>query len=243
MTKYSLMELWGSTSGLAHLAPETRLLIGVLLLASVTALDYTQRSATVWGVTTILACTLILRPRRGFALAAALVGAAASGGFALTLLPAGCGLVGTAASNPLARSLDLILKGAMTALIAVTWLGSFTPSSLVTALTGLRVPRWAAAGVVQIICQAGSLWDETGRLATAVRIRRPGCRRESLLLLSALPQTWLLRLAAKAERVHLAMLARGWEADLHPLQESQIRFQDYVHVALTIFWCTLPWLR
>lgn len=240
MKGFSPLQVWGSSPGLAGFAPSARLLAGGCLSGALVATDYSQPSGVIWWTLSLLLWTSLARPRYGLAAGAALVAAALSAGFAGTLWPAA--VAGGAEPAELAsRSWDLILRGAGTAYVSASLLGAFQPGELWQGLLALRVPANLAGWLISVLLHTGTLWEETVRLGAAVRLRLPAGRRERRRLLTALPQVWLLRLANRAERVHLAMLARGWPRSSPPEPRFSWRTRDVGFLAVIMTWCTVPW--
>lgn len=91
---------------------------------------------------------------------------------------------------------------------------------LCAALRALGVPPLFTDTLLLMHRHAFVLIDEGSRIATAWRLRAGTRRRVPLATWSPLAGQWLLRSLARAQRVHQAMLARGWRGTLPlPLQQ------------------------
>ncbi|GAB4241823.1 MAG: hypothetical protein Kow00109_17420 [Acidobacteriota bacterium] len=240
MIRFSPVRIWGSSRGLSTLSPSARLLGGCCLVGALAAADYSSPHRVCWWLATILLWTLGARPRPGPVAGATVAAALLSAGFAGSLWVAS--LAGGSESAELhIRSLDLVLRGVGTAHLSVSLLGAFQPGELEQGLRGIGVPAAAAEWLLSLFGQAGALWEETVRLAAALRLRLPTSSRDRRRLVAALPQVWLLRLANKAERVHLAMLARGRPEAPPSSGGSAWRAKEIGWLALVLAWSSLPW--
>ena len=106
--------------------------------------------------------------------------------------------------GPAARALPISLRATSATLIAIAIASSIELSELPRALRSLAVPEVLASTVHAMLWQLGHVSDEARRLLLARRLRgaRNGFGPEVLALL-------LVRTAARAERVDLALRLRG----------------------------------
>jgi cobalt/nickel transport system permease protein len=120
------------------------------------------------------------------------------------------------ASHGFARGWDLaaaIIARSTLALAAGLWLVSTTPfEELTRGMCGLGMPRGFATMLAFMYRYAAVLFDELARMRTAQRARTLARRgfwrvwKDSGQLLGVL----VVRSMCRAERIHAAMLARGW---------------------------------
>jgi len=106
------------------------------------------------------------------------------------------------------------------ALLATLWLVNTTPfDRLLVALQGLGMPRIFVALLAFTYRYVYVVFDELARMRTAQRARTFGRRgawatwKSTAQLVAML----VIRSMNRTERVHNAMLARGWHGDVHTL--------------------------
>jgi cobalt/nickel transport system permease protein len=126
-------------------------------------------------------------------------------------------------SQAFARGWDIMVsvffRGTL-AFCAALWLVNVMPfDQLLATLRALKVSDVLTAILAFMYRYSFVLWDELGKLRTARRARtlgRPGLVarwRSSAFLIGML----LIRAMGRAERVHGAMLARGWDGRVRTL--------------------------
>jgi cobalt/nickel transport system permease protein len=115
----------------------------------------------------------------------------------------------------------ILIKNSL-ALFTIVVLASVTPfPRLLEALRRLGVPPVLVTTLQFMDRYRHVLADELGRMARARRARTFDRRRNlSWTLLSGLIGILFLRTFERAERVHSAMIARGWTGELHSLDDS-----------------------
>jgi cobalt/nickel transport system permease protein len=74
--------------------------------------------------------------------------------------------------------------------------------------------------------------DEGARMVLAVRTRSTGSRALSLRVAGSLLGHLLLRSLDRAQRIHRAMLARGFDGEVRVLRPTAIRAGDALFVAI-----------
>jgi cobalt/nickel transport system permease protein len=133
----------------------------------------------------------------------------------------------TALAVPLARgfaggwetALGIVIRAAV-AFLAALWLVSTTPfDRLLAALSRLGLPRMFTAMLAFVFRYLSVLFEELARMRTAQRARTFGTRpvksgwKNAVQLVGML----LIRALDRAERIHGAMCARGWNGKMHTL--------------------------
>jgi cobalt/nickel transport system permease protein len=124
----------------------------------------------------------------------------------------------------LAATLAIKLAGAVCAVLALV---TTTPATRIAhALARLRLPRFFTSVLLLTWRYLAVVMGEARRMLRARRCRAPGRRlrpREAARLLAVL----LGRALARADRIHRAMLARGWAGgDLPSLEVAHLRRAD-----------------
>lgn len=93
-------------------------------------------------------------------------------------------------------------------------------------LERLGVPRLFVAQLLFFYRYLFVISDEGARMARAVAWRGQGTRALKLRGYASLVGQWLLRSMARAERVHQAMLSRGYDGTVRPWHRSRFRWAD-----------------
>ncbi|MBN2498655.1 MAG: cobalt ECF transporter T component CbiQ [Deltaproteobacteria bacterium] len=121
-----------------------------------------------------------------------------------------------------------ILVKAVLAVLAVGWLVFTTPLyRLLEALRALRVPAAVVASLGFLFRYLDLMTDEGLRMRRARQARSPaGPRRLRIRSTGSLVGRLLLRTLERAERIHLAMLARGHDGELRSLEQLAWRRAD-----------------
>jgi len=130
----------------------------------------------------------------------------------------------------------ILIKGVGSLLVSVATISTIGAADLYPAIGGLPLPVTARLILIQIVQQTGMLLNETGRIRTAVALRGGGrAGSGGGTLVRALPGTWLVRVAGRAERVASAMDVRGYvTAPLPPVTRfSHWRAADRATLLLT----------
>jgi cobalt/nickel transport system permease protein len=116
-----------------------------------------------------------------------------------------------------------ILARSIVAFLAALWLVNTTPfDRLLVAFRQLGMPRVFVALLTFTYRYVFLVFDELARMRTAQRARTFGYRRPWAVWHSTvqLVAMLLIRSLNRAERVHHAMLARGWQGDVRTLDDS-----------------------
>jgi energy-coupling factor transporter transmembrane protein EcfT len=236
-------DLWGCGRGpVTLLAPPTRLLAGALVFAA----SVVAPATTVAGAGVLLAGTVAWLAACG--LPARVIRGGAAFGLALFLPyfllvpvihaapPASGGSWALAARAPW----SVFAHGLSGLLVSLATVGSLGPSDLHEGLARLPVPRLAAAILVQIVHQTGTLVAETRRILDAMAIRgATGGGRAAWGLVASLPRVWLPRVIERADRVGAAMELRGYGGDAPAFRSWPLRRADALALALAGAWLVL----
>ncbi len=139
------------------------------------------------------------------------------------------GLELTVYQEGLQLSLAILIKGAL-ALLAVEWLVFTTPfHRLLLAMRAFRVPRVIVVTLSFLFRYLDLLADQSQRVRRARMARAPGGTvRWRLRSTGGMIGRLLLRALDRADRVHQAMLARGFDGEIRILSCLQMRRVDVV---------------
>lgn len=144
------------------------------------------------------------------------------------------GVAGVAAAGWVAA------RGAACLLVATSTAAAIRPWDLQDGLSRLPLPSMLVALIVQIVRQAGTLVDEVARMSAAVRVRGGvGGWQGAWRVASALPMSWLPRVADRAERVSRAMEARDFDGLMIPVDKGVIGRRDLLWLSMTTGWVLL----
>jgi energy-coupling factor transporter transmembrane protein EcfT len=242
---------FGSGEGiLRRAAPAVRLMAGMLLLGAVLAAPapHALGAALMVLVAAVALAASGLRLRyaaRALALGLLLYAPLATLLAAPTLLPlltealatrnepgAGGQLLAALASDPAVRHVGLIvLRGTCALLVMISAISTIAPRDVHAALGALPLPRLMRLIMLQVVQQTGMLLEETRRVRDAVAVRGGGAGGAGALL-AALPAAWLPRVAGRAERVAMAMDARGYASAPLPAIATPSRWSAFDAVAI-----------
>jgi cobalt/nickel transport system permease protein len=118
---------------------------------------------------------------------------------------------------------------AVVSFLAALWLVNTTPfERLLIGLRELGMPRVFVAMLAFTYRYLYVVFDELARMRTAQRARTFGARRPWAIWKSTagLVAVLIIRSLNRAERVHNAMLARGWRGDVHTLEWKSSRVEE-----------------
>lgn len=116
-----------------------------------------------------------------------------------------------------------ILLRALTAFLAGLWLVGTTPfERLLATLARLHLPRILLMLLAFMYRYTFVLFDELARMRAAQRARTFGRRRLATIWIenTRLVATLAIRALTRAERIHDAMGARGWQGEIHLLADD-----------------------
>ncbi|BBA69804.1 cobalt ECF transporter T component CbiQ [Geobacter sulfurreducens] len=126
---------------------------------------------------------------------------------------------------------SLLTVGAAVVLVAVTGF-----SGICMALERFGVPRPFVVQLLFLYRYLFVLADEGGRMVRAWELRSFSGRGRGLKAYSALVGSLLLRTWDRAERIHMAMLSRGFNGQFHVRREGRIGRAELI---FTAGWCAL----
>ena len=129
---------------------------------------------------------------------------------------------------------SILLRFALTVGTALVLVASTGMVPLCAALARLGVPRIFTVQLLLLYRYAFVLGAEAARLATARRLRSAG-RRPALNSYGPLLGQLLLRAFQRAQRIHEAMGARGFDGELRSLRTLRWQPRDTVFV---VGWCS-----
>jgi cobalt/nickel transport system permease protein len=128
---------------------------------------------------------------------------------------------------------SILLRFALTVSAALVLVACTGMHTLCAALGRLGVPRVFTAQLLFLFRYAFVLGDEAARMTTA-RALRAGGRSATLASYGPLVGHLLLRAFERAQRVHLAMTARGYDGELRSLRELRWSARD---TRFVLGWC------
>jgi cobalt/nickel transport system permease protein len=128
---------------------------------------------------------------------------------------------------------SIVLRASLCASAALLLLATTGMDPLCAALCRLGVPRPLVAQLLFLHRYAFLLGEQVGRLARA-RAQRDPRPRPDLATFAAMIGQLLLRTLERAERIHRAMLARGFTGALPQVAATPPRFAD---AAFLFGWC------
>jgi cobalt/nickel transport system permease protein len=130
------------------------------------------------------------------------------------------GLAARSGSGILETFLSIVIKNSLAFLMMLLLAAVTHWRELLLAMSKLGVPRVLVATLLFMERYLHVLVDELGRMITARRAR--SFRRGSSLswsLMTGMLGMLLLRSVERSERVHAAMLSRGWDGTIRSLEE------------------------
>jgi energy-coupling factor transporter transmembrane protein EcfT len=201
----------------------TRTLVGAALFATTLAAPFPSAKAAPALLAALLWVGAAALPRRviGAALTIALI---SFGPYALLAVGAEGGAVAA----------RIAVRGAACMLVSIATAATLELAEL-HAVAARLLPQPAAAILVQIVHQAGTLAEETARIAAAIRLRTAaGGLRTTWLVIASLPHVWLPRVLARAERVATAMELRGYHGQAPAIERRPPRALDVVVLAASV---------
>jgi cobalt/nickel transport system permease protein len=128
---------------------------------------------------------------------------------------------------------SILLRFALTVAAALVLVGCTGMHTLCAALGRLGVPRVFTEQLMFLFRYAFVLGEEAARMTTARTLRACG-RSATLASYGPLVGHLLLRAFERAQRVHLAMTARGYDGELRSLRELRWTARD---TRFVLGWC------
>jgi cobalt/nickel transport system permease protein len=130
----------------------------------------------------------------------------------------------------------ILLKSGLSALSVILLVSTTHFSQLLKGMERLRLPRLLLAITSFLYRYLFLLLDQFMRLLRAARSRNLEAGPLSLRLRAAggIVGSLFIRTYSRAERVHAAMLARGYEGSLPVLHDTRLRSADFVFLGLFV---------
>lgn len=245
---------FGSAQGyIKRLSPEARLLSGSLLLLSVIVSLPGQGGSIVFSLSVCVGFLLFCRLPAALLLRVMLpltllIGAS----FLVITLPAFISLpfgLSSGSSTTMAKQLELgsiFAKLLASSLISTAMIASVRYEELYGALSKLPLPATPLLILLQIVHQTSILFSETIRFYNAIQLRgNVQTLRGRKYISSKFPQTWLLRMFARTERVAMGMEMRRYGTVIPPRQQRDYHVFDrlctlttlslFIFVLITLF--------
>lgn len=126
--------------------------------------------------------------------------------------------------------LSLLLRGILAVSAAVLLLAIIGMNGLSEALRTLHVPRVLIMQLLLTFRYLHVLAEEVQRMTLAYRLRAPQQRGIAFHQWGSLAGQWLLRTLNRAERLHQAMLCRGFRGDFPGGQKHRFAIADAIYL-------------
>jgi len=131
---------------------------------------------------------------------------------------------------------SVVIRSLLTAAAAIVLLATTGFPGICEALERLGMPRVFAVQLLFLYRYIFVLTDEGGRVARARQLRSCGSRGLGLRHFGPLLGHLLLRTWERAERIHMAMLARGFTGEVHARHQGHLGRREVLFV---LGWATL----
>lgn len=122
--------------------------------------------------------------------------------------------------------LSFLLRGILAVGVAVSLLAIIGTNGLSQALRTLRVPRLLIMQLLLTFRYLQVLAEEVQRMALAYHLRAPEQRGIAFQQWGSLAGQWLLRTLQRAQRLHQAMLCRGFRGDFPSAETPRFTIID-----------------
>lgn len=132
--------------------------------------------------------------------------------------------------------LGILLRGYLTAFTALTLVATTGFPRICTALRQMGVPSVFTTQLLMLYRSLFVLVEEGSRMLAAWKLRNFSKRKMPFKVWTPLVGHLLLRSLDRSERVHQALLARGFDGDLKPALKSAFHTSDALYI---IFWLTV----
>lgn len=127
----------------------------------------------------------------------------------------------------------IILRGFLTAFMALTLVATTGFPRICTALRQMGVPAVFTTQLLMLYRSIFVLMEEGSRMLAAWKLRNFSKRKMPFKVWTSLTGHLLLRSLDRSERVHQALLSRGFDGELKPAQESTFHKWDVLYI---VFW-------
>lgn len=191
-------------------------LLAVLLAASCLPLAHVLKRAAAFGPFILTAVLLVPFTRRGDG---GVAWAISLGGINLRVYQAG-----------LVTAKGILVKSLISALSVILLVSTTHFSQLLKALERLRFPHLSLTVISFLYRYLFLLMGELLRLLRAARARNweAGRWRQRIKTAGGIVGSLFLRTYDRAERVHMAMLSRGYDAGIRTLSDTIMAVRDYL---------------
>jgi hypothetical protein len=230
---------------LRALAPEVRLIVGIVAIGSCLVSDPVTWAGLSWSASTLVLVVVIAwAPLRVLGKSALLAFVMLGPVFVLApwtavSLPDG----GLPLLAPVAAPFRVFVRGLCVMVIATQVVSNLTRSDFRDALVRLPVPLLVGAIVEQVLLQTELQAREVRRIGLAMRAR--GVHRgfgNRLRVSLGMPQVWLGRLLFRAQRHERAMVARGFTGAPIAFDPYPWCAWDFSSVAGAVAWSVITFV-
>ena len=121
---------------------------------------------------------------------------------------------------------SIVVRSVLTVAGALTLVGITGFNAICQALESLGMPKAFAVQLLFLYRYIFVLTDEGGRVARARELRSFGEKGKGIVPFSSLIGHLLLRTWQRAERIHMAMLARGFNGEFHSRNETRFGWPE-----------------
>ena len=123
---------------------------------------------------------------------------------------------------------SIMLRFALTLSAALILISTTGFNSVCLALMRLGVPRALTVQFLLLYRYIFVLGTEASRMMRALSLRSVHGRRMSFSIFSSLIGQLLLRALDRAQRIHMAMLSRGFDGEIHQIRPLEFRATDAI---------------
>lgn len=125
--------------------------------------------------------------------------------------------------------LSLVIKGLLTVSAAILLAATTGMADIARGLGGLKVPRPLVIQLLFVHRYLSLLADEALRSVRARNLRSFGGRGEGISSVAPLLGTLLIRTFERSERIHRAMLSRGFDGEIRTLSARRLTGWDLLY--------------
>lgn len=140
-------------------------------------------------------------------------------------------LGGVAISGGLVSFASIMVKYVLTVSAGLTLVACTGFDSICSALTRMGVPSAFAVQLLFVYRYIFVLGEEAARMSRARALRSFGDRGMGIGVYASMLGQLLIRTMDRAQRIHLAMLCRGFDGEIRHVLPSKARFGDLIFLA------------
>ncbi len=129
---------------------------------------------------------------------------------------------------------SILIRGVLTVLASLTLIATTGFPAICAAMRRLGIPALLTTQCLLLYRYIFLLMEDAARLATARDLRSYGAGKTPLRFWGPMVGSLLIRSMERAERVHTAMEARGFNGTLHTLREGSLTRTDLIYSGV---WC------